>query len=75
VGSERYGFEPYIATTPGSAVLVLARFWADNAATTLAEERFPAQCLTASRPVQAKPWSPFRSQTTSDSQPSTGWLT
>ncbi len=45
-GLNGYGFEPYIATTPGNAVLALARFWADNAAITLAaEDRFPGQCL------------------------------
>lgn len=45
-GLNGYGFDPYIATTPGNAVLALARFWADNAAVTLAaEERFPGQCI------------------------------
>jgi hypothetical protein len=45
-GLNGYGFDPYIATTPGNAVLALARFWADNAATTLAaEERFADHCL------------------------------
>ncbi len=45
-GLNGYGFDPYIAMTPGNAVLALARFWADNAATTLAaEEQFPDRCL------------------------------
>ena len=45
-GLTGYGFDSYIASTPGNAVLALARFWADNAATTLtAEEAFPDHCL------------------------------
>jgi hypothetical protein len=45
-GLNGYGFDPYIATTPGNAVLALARFWADNTAETLtAEERFGERCL------------------------------
>src|ERR1700722_17144335 len=45
-GLSGYGFDSYIASTPGNAVLALARFWADNAATTLAaEESFPGHCL------------------------------
>jgi hypothetical protein len=45
-GLSGYGFDSYIASTPGNAVLALARFWADNAATTLAaEETFPDHCL------------------------------
>lgn len=45
-GLNGYGFDPYIAETPGNAVLALARFWVDNAALTLAvEERFPDHCL------------------------------
>jgi hypothetical protein len=45
-GLSGYGFDPYIATTPGNAVLALARFWADNTAETLAaEERFGDRCL------------------------------
>jgi hypothetical protein len=44
-GLNGYGFDPYIAETPGNAVLALARFWADNAGTVLAvEERFPEHC-------------------------------
>jgi protein-tyrosine sulfotransferase len=45
-GLDGYGFDPYIATTPGNAVLAVARFWVDNAAATLAaEEQFAARCL------------------------------
>lgn len=45
-GLTGYGFDPYIASTPGNAVLALARFWADNVATiAAAEERFPDKCL------------------------------
>lgn len=45
-GLNGYGFDSYIASTPGNAVLALARFWADNAETTLAaEERFPDRCM------------------------------
>ncbi len=44
-GLSGFGFDPYIAETPGNVVLALARFWADNAALELAvEERFPGQC-------------------------------
>jgi hypothetical protein len=45
-GLNGYGFDPYIAATPGNAVLALARFWTENAAQTLAaEERFPEACV------------------------------
>jgi protein-tyrosine sulfotransferase len=45
-GLNGYGFDPYIATSPGNEVLALARFWADNTAQTLAaEERFADRCL------------------------------
>lgn len=45
-GLTGYGFDPYIATTPGNAVLALARFWADNVGTALAaEEQFGDRCL------------------------------
>lgn len=45
-GLNGYGFDPYIATTPGNEVLALARFWADHAAETLAaEERFADRCM------------------------------
>jgi hypothetical protein len=44
-GLSGFGFDPYIAETPGNVVLALARFWADNAALVLAvEERFSEQC-------------------------------
>jgi Sulfotransferase family len=44
-GLSGYGFEPYIASSPGNAVLALASFWADSAAEILAaEERFPDAC-------------------------------
>lgn len=45
-GLNGYGFDSYIASTPGNAVLALARFWADNVAATLAaEERFADHCI------------------------------
>jgi hypothetical protein len=45
-GLTGYGFDPYIAATPGNAVLALARFWADNVTGTIAaEERFPGHCI------------------------------
>lgn len=45
-GLNGYGFDQYIATTPGNAVVALARFWVDNVTETLAaEERFPDQCI------------------------------
>jgi hypothetical protein len=44
-GLNGYGFDQYIANTPGNTVWALARFWADLAGATLAaEERFPACC-------------------------------
>jgi hypothetical protein len=44
-GLNGYGFDPYIADTPGNSVLALARFWADNAGAVLAvEEKFPDRC-------------------------------
>jgi hypothetical protein len=44
-GLNGYGFDPYIASTPGNAVLAMARFWADNAGAILrAEEMFPDHC-------------------------------
>ena len=44
-GLNGYGFDPYIAETPGNAVFALARFWADNAATILAaEEEYNERC-------------------------------
>jgi len=45
-GLSGYGFDPYIAATPGNAVMALANFWADNVQATLAaEERFPDACF------------------------------
>jgi hypothetical protein len=45
-GLSGYGFDPYIAATPGNTVLALARFWAENTAVTLAaEQQFPDRCL------------------------------
>ena len=45
-GLNGYGFDPYIAATPGNAVMALANFWIDNVRATLAaEERFPEVCF------------------------------
>jgi hypothetical protein len=45
-GLNGYGFEPYIAATPGNVVMALASFWADNVRATLAvEESLPDACL------------------------------
>jgi Sulfotransferase family len=45
-GLNGYGFDPYIAATPGNAVMALANFWADNTQATLAaEERFGDRCF------------------------------
>jgi hypothetical protein len=45
-GLNGYGFDPYIATSPGNVVMALASFWADNVQTTLAvEERFGGKCF------------------------------
>jgi Sulfotransferase family len=44
-GLHGYGFDPYIAGTPGNAVWALARFWVESTATTLAaEEEFAGSC-------------------------------
>jgi hypothetical protein len=44
-GLNGYGFDAYIAETPGNAVHALARFWVDNAATILAaEEEYKDRC-------------------------------
>src|ERR1017187_785720 len=41
-----YGFDPYIAATPGNSVLALARFWLERIAQIMSvEEDFPDQCL------------------------------
>jgi hypothetical protein len=45
-GLNGYGFDGYIASTPGNAVLAMARFWADNTALTMAaEEKYPDRCV------------------------------
>jgi hypothetical protein len=45
-GLNGYGFDAYIAATPGNAVMALASFWADSVQTALAaEEQFPGQCV------------------------------
>ena len=44
-GLNGYGFDSYIAATPGNVVWALARFWLDGAGATLAaEEKFAASC-------------------------------
>jgi hypothetical protein len=42
-GLNGYGFDPYIAATPGNIVMALASFWVDNARTTLAAEELYAE--------------------------------
>jgi hypothetical protein len=45
-GLNGYGFDPYIAETPGNTVFALARFWADHAATILAaQEQYAGACI------------------------------
>ena len=44
-GLNGYGFDQYIAGSPGNAVLALARYWLDNATLIAgAEERYPDRC-------------------------------
>ena len=44
-GLNGYGFDGYIASTPGNSVLAMTRFWADNVSAILrAEELFPDRC-------------------------------
>jgi hypothetical protein len=44
-GLNGYGFDPFIAETPGNSVFALARFWMENAATiSSAEEQWPERC-------------------------------
>lgn len=44
-GLNGYGFDQYIAETPGNSVHAMARFWMDNAASILsAQERWPERC-------------------------------
>lgn len=45
-GLSGYGFDPYIAASPGNSVLALARYWLEHTSEILAvEERFAGQCL------------------------------
>jgi protein-tyrosine sulfotransferase len=44
-GLNGFGFDAYVASSPGNAVLALAQFWADNTAAILAvEQRFLDRC-------------------------------
>jgi Sulfotransferase family len=44
-GLNGYGFDPYIAGSPGNAVMALARYWNDQAsAITAAEDKYPERC-------------------------------
>jgi protein-tyrosine sulfotransferase len=44
-GLAGYGFDPYIAETPGNAVLALMRYWADHTAAVLSvQDKYPQQC-------------------------------
>jgi hypothetical protein len=44
-GLKGFGFDSYVASTPGNSVLALARFWADHATTILeVEDRFADRC-------------------------------
>lgn len=44
-GLRNYGFDSYIAASPGNTVLALARYWNDNTSAILAaEEKFPEAC-------------------------------
>lgn len=44
-GLTGYGFDPYIGSSPGNAVLALARYWLDNAAAIAqVEEKHPERC-------------------------------
>jgi protein-tyrosine sulfotransferase len=44
-GLNGYGFDQYIAETPGNSVHAMARFWMENAATILsAQEQWPERC-------------------------------
>jgi sulfotransferase family protein len=45
-GLNGYGFDQYIAETPGNAVFALGRFWLDNATViAMAEEQYADRCL------------------------------
>jgi hypothetical protein len=44
-GLNGYGFDAYIGSSPGNAVMALARYWLDNAqAIAAAQEQFPDRC-------------------------------
>jgi hypothetical protein len=44
-GLTGFGFDPYVAGTPGNSVMALARFWADHVNKILGvEDRFPGRC-------------------------------
>lgn len=44
-GLKGYGFDPYVAASPGNAILALSRFWIENASAILAvEEAFATSC-------------------------------
>jgi sulfotransferase family protein len=44
-GLNGYGFDPYIGSSPGNAVLALARYWLDNAAAIAeVEDKHPQRC-------------------------------
>lgn len=44
-GLNGYGFDPYIAETPGNAVFALARFWVDTVGPILVtEQQWPERC-------------------------------
>jgi protein-tyrosine sulfotransferase len=44
-GVAGYGFDPYIAASPGNIMLALARYWTDHTSSILAaEEQFPGSC-------------------------------
>jgi hypothetical protein len=44
-GLNGYGFDPYIADSPGNAVMALARYWLDGAsAIATVQEEFPDSC-------------------------------
>jgi hypothetical protein len=44
-GLNGYGFDPYIAASPGNAVMALARYWADGAqAIAAVEEQYAGSC-------------------------------
>jgi protein-tyrosine sulfotransferase len=45
-GVAGYGFDPYVASSPGNTLLALARYWIDNTAAALSvEDAFPGSCF------------------------------